>query len=242
MATNSSHQVGHFYDTVADSYDAQMAQSPSQDLLRRAFWELVESRIPHGSLVLDFGCGTGIDAAHYAAVGYRVIAYDVSRGMLDILGRRCATEIAQGTIVPVIGPWEQLQEVLKQTDPVVACVANFAVLNLISDLDSLFRHVKSHMAEVGYFVLSVQNPFYFRDMGAKWWWQGLWAGWAKHAVIFRGGAVPTYRYRIPRLIRAAGPSFILTEQWSVLGGKLRRSSPLNRLGHMRLLVLESGQP
>ena len=35
-----------------------------------------------GSTLLDFGCGTGIDALEYAQKGYRVLAYDNSPGMV----------------------------------------------------------------------------------------------------------------------------------------------------------------
>ena len=52
--------------------------------------------VPPESTLLDFGCGTGIDALHYAQQGYRVLAYDNSPGMVAQLEARCRTQFASG--------------------------------------------------------------------------------------------------------------------------------------------------
>ena len=65
-----------FYDALAVDYDRHLRSSPYNDLARLAFREIVQRNVPTGSTLLDFGCGTGLDALHYAQQGYRVLAYD----------------------------------------------------------------------------------------------------------------------------------------------------------------------
>jgi predicted RNA methylase len=53
-----------------------------------------------GATLLDFGCGTGLDALAYSRRGYRVLAYDNSPGMITQLRHCCQAEIAAGSIAP----------------------------------------------------------------------------------------------------------------------------------------------
>src|SRR3546814_14596700 len=50
--------------------------------MRRTLWEVVHRELPSGSRLLDLGCGTGIDALHFANRGYPVVATDWSPGMV----------------------------------------------------------------------------------------------------------------------------------------------------------------
>ena len=77
MATDSE-QNAAFHDKLAAHYDSHLTR-PQDLLARAAFQGLVSRHVPAGSTVLDFGCGTGIDALEYAQRGYRVLAYDNSR-------------------------------------------------------------------------------------------------------------------------------------------------------------------
>ncbi|MEI9974798.1 MAG: methyltransferase domain-containing protein [Ignavibacteriota bacterium] len=69
-------------------------------LVRQAFQDLVRRYTKASGLVLDFGCGTGLDALEYARAGYRVLAYDNSPGMVSQLRLRCQAEISAGNVVP----------------------------------------------------------------------------------------------------------------------------------------------
>jgi ubiquinone/menaquinone biosynthesis C-methylase UbiE len=70
------------HNELAADYDARLSGNPHNALARRAFVELVARHVPTGSTLLDFGCGTGLDALDHAHSGYRVLAYDNSPGML----------------------------------------------------------------------------------------------------------------------------------------------------------------
>ena len=83
-----------YFDSLAPRYDELLNKAPIDRWTRRAFQTLVAETIPAGRLLLDFGCGTGLDALWYTHQGYRVLAYDISDGMLQQLHRRCGAEIA----------------------------------------------------------------------------------------------------------------------------------------------------
>jgi SAM-dependent methyltransferase len=51
--------------------------------MRLHLWEAVVGSVPPGAELLDLGCGTGIDAAFFAARGYRVTAADPSPAMVE---------------------------------------------------------------------------------------------------------------------------------------------------------------
>jgi len=74
--------TARFYDAVAADYDALVDGRIDNVEMRLSFCERVVSVAGPGWVILDFGCGTGTDAAWYAAHGHRVMAYDVSPGSL----------------------------------------------------------------------------------------------------------------------------------------------------------------
>lgn len=55
------------YDARAPRYDTELTARPNDRLAREAFVDLVMRHVPVGGTVLDFGCGTGLDAAESAA-------------------------------------------------------------------------------------------------------------------------------------------------------------------------------
>ncbi|PYU94786.1 MAG: hypothetical protein DMG25_05920 [Acidobacteria bacterium] len=62
------------FDSIAAKYDELISSVPRNTWVRDAFRSLVADTVVPGSLLLDFGCGTGMDALWYAQHGYRVIA------------------------------------------------------------------------------------------------------------------------------------------------------------------------
>ena len=63
-----SEQNAAFHDELAGHYDSHLTR-PQDVLARAAFQSLVFRHVPAGSTLLDFGCGTGIDALEYARKG-----------------------------------------------------------------------------------------------------------------------------------------------------------------------------
>src|SRR5213078_5254811 len=133
-----------FFDRIAEQYDTRLNAFGGDRWARAAFRQLVTEHIRPGTTLLDFGCGTGMDALWYAERGYRVIACDNSEGMLGQLRTRCAQEITRGSVIPVLADEVGLATALNGHPRPNAVVSNFAVLDLIEDKAGLF----SRFAEV----------------------------------------------------------------------------------------------
>ncbi|WP_417207495.1 class I SAM-dependent DNA methyltransferase [Antarctobacter sp.] len=71
------------YDTRAEDY-AQVTASERPDATLRAFI----TALPKGATVLDLGCGPGLSAAHMAAAGLQVEAWDASAAMVALAATR----------------------------------------------------------------------------------------------------------------------------------------------------------
>jgi SAM-dependent methyltransferase len=216
-------RIAAYYDTQAAQYDVTMAGEPRNAALRDGFLGFVAGRIPAAARILDFGCGTGLDAAWYASHGHTVIAYDPSSGMIDQVATRCAREIAKGAIIPVSAPFARFPDALPLDGRVDAIVANFAVLNLVADLPDLFRRFARVVGPGGIVLVSVLNPLYWRDLRYAWWWRGLPASWRTGMLSVEYGDTASYRHHLGTYARAARPAFIplprrgLLAQFTFLG-------------------------
>ena len=118
------------YDRIADGYDAAL-ETPANRGVRECFWRHVERAVPTPSRVLDFGAGSGFDTLHLAGLGHEVTAYDLSEGMIGVLRRRCAAEIAASRVSALAGPLEAVRGALAARAPFDAVVSNFAVFSTI---------------------------------------------------------------------------------------------------------------
>src|SRR5580765_7266850 len=71
------------FDRVARDYDGPLGNNEIVQLMRRELWREVSRRLPPPARLLDLGCGTGLDASHFAKRGYDVVAADWSPSMVD---------------------------------------------------------------------------------------------------------------------------------------------------------------
>jgi SAM-dependent methyltransferase len=87
------------YDRIARRYrDNQVSVvTPSAPLFTRVE-ESFAAALPPRALVADMGCGPGLDAAHLAGLGHRVVGVDLSAGMLDVARERLAGHLVQADL------------------------------------------------------------------------------------------------------------------------------------------------
>jgi len=191
-----------FHDQTAPEYDDQLARSPADVLARTAFRDLVARYVAAGSTLLDFGCGTGLDAFEYAQQGYRVLAYDNSPGMVDQLRRRCESQIASGRVTPYSMPYPSFLECFPQWPAPSAVAADFAVLNSIRDLEPLFEALGRRLTAPGWVIASILNPLHWSKVRTRGWWRDAVRA-PRGPRIHTTQPYVSYLHFVPALLRAA---------------------------------------
>ena len=217
-------RTGEHYDRIAAQYDDQVDGIPLNRARRDAFRQRVAALVQQGGTILDFGCGTGIDASWYAAHGYRVIAYDISPAMVEVLRARCENDIAQGRIVPVVGELSVLDETLQRHGNVDGIAANFAVLNHFRDLEPLFDRLGPRVRPGAPLVASLLSPFYQANLRRPGWWRVIAHSLVTGRISLRG-MVSTYRHYAWKIRRMARRWFDLAEVARVDGTGRWTTSP-----------------
>lgn len=200
-------QNAAFFDAIAPRYDAQLAGNPHDALARKAFRDLVLTHVPKGSTILDFGCGTGLDALHYAHQGCRVLAYDNSAGMMTELKRRCRAEIGAKAIMPGALPYPDFYRFLESWPMPDAVAANFAVLNSIRELEPLFDAFARRLAAPGWVFLSVLNPIHWSRLRTRSWWKNALSA-HNGPPVYLNHPFASYFHFVSALLRSA-PAFHL---------------------------------
>jgi SAM-dependent methyltransferase len=190
-----------FHDRLAVRYDEQLTRNPHDMLARQAFRELVTRLVPAGSTLLDFGCGTGLDALAYAEQGYRVLAYDNSPGMIDQLRQRCEPQIVSGEITPYSMPYPSFLDCFSGWPRPNAVLANFAALNSIPDAGSLFDAFASRLTSPGWVIASVLNPIHWTKLKTPEWWRGWMT--ANGPRVYKSEPYVSYLHSVASLRRAA---------------------------------------
>ena len=107
------------FDTLAARYDQLWTESAAGRAQRELVWRQVDPLFPPGARMLDLGCGTGADAAHYAARRVVVDAVDASPAMIERARGR-------GGFTARVLAMEQLASLEGAYDGVLS---NFGVLN-----------------------------------------------------------------------------------------------------------------
>ena len=206
IAQSDAARCAAYYDGLSARYDVEVTKQSTDRLARSAFQDVVARLVPEGSAILDFGCGTGLDARAFARRGYRVLAYDNSAGMLDQLAARCSAEIAAGTIVTCTTDYPSFLDLLPKLPRPQAVVADFAVLNMIRDLRPLFEVFARHLAPPGWLIVSVTNPLHWPELLRHQWWRGLIEYQRGHTPRYLTEHFTGYRHFVPAILQAA-PDF-----------------------------------
>lgn len=148
------------YRTYAETYDREQSRNPNAEHNRRRVVELL--RLRQGHVVLDVGCGTGLNLALIEdAIGPegRIIGIDLSPEMLARARERVASNGWQNVTL-IEAPIEEAG-IPGVADAALFCFTH-DILQAPAALENVFRHLKpgARVASLGY----------------KWapWWTGPW--------------------------------------------------------------------
>jgi demethylmenaquinone methyltransferase/2-methoxy-6-polyprenyl-1,4-benzoquinol methylase len=186
-------EIAAMFDRIATRYDfLNRVLSFGTDIGWRER-ALARAGIERGHAVLDIGAGTGDLSFAAAARGARVLAVDLSAGMLAVLARRATAE-QRGRIQPLVGNAESLPLPDRSVDRIVT---GFTVRN-VGDLSRAFAEFHRVLRPGGRAViLELSHPrsatfarlysFYFDRI-------------APAVAALLGGDREAYRY-LPRSLR-----------------------------------------
>jgi SAM-dependent methyltransferase len=206
---------------TGSEYVRQITARRSDRRARTAFQQLALQFAAPGATVFDFGCGTGLDAGYYAALGRRVVAYDVDAAMCRYFASHCAQPLATGQIRLEHRSYPEF--IARYNTPAAwradLVTANFAPLNLVSDLRELCAVLHRITNPNGRLLASVLNPYYLGDLRYTWWWRNLLPLLRDGSYALPGAQAAIHRRRVADFAAQSAPYFFLEQ---VLAGSPRR--------------------
>lgn len=125
-----------YWNVAAETYDQDFTNTIIGQLWRDAVWLELDRSFQSGQRVLELNCGTGIDAAHLADRGIRVLACDISPRMIELACKRATTAELRDRLDfrPVA---TEMISVLEKDGPFDGAFSNFSGLNCVDDLSAV---------------------------------------------------------------------------------------------------------
>jgi 2-polyprenyl-3-methyl-5-hydroxy-6-metoxy-1,4-benzoquinol methylase len=188
------------FDNIAPVYDGPIGNNALVQKMRAQLWRAVEGEISPGARVLDLGCGTGIDAVHFAQRGYRVFASDWSARMVERTRARVAENgVSDRVEVSRIGIHELERLRGERFDGIYS---DLGALNCVSDLRDVARCCSMLLCHKGVLIASVIGRICLWEFGyyaARGKWQRAKLRGARESVpVNLGGETVWTRYYAPR--------------------------------------------
>jgi hypothetical protein len=122
--------------------------------------------------------------------------------MIAELEHRCRAEIASGAITPYAMDYASFADRLPRWPAAQAVVSNFAVLNLIPDLEPLFDTFARCLASPGWVIVSILNPIHWSKLKAPRWWRSVLRK-RSGAPVYLTHPYTSYLHFVPAVLRAA---------------------------------------
>jgi SAM-dependent methyltransferase len=176
--------TGRAFDSIATGYDTVVAPNRMLQAIRDRTRAAVAERVPPGGRLLDLGCGSGLDAVWFGHQGYRVLAIDGSRAMVEGAQRRVS---AEGLAPSIDVQHCAIEEIdcagLGEFD---AVYSDLGPMNCVDDLASAARTIAGVLQPDGALVASVMARVCIPEIA-------LYAArgrFARASVRFAKGAVP----------------------------------------------------
>lgn len=141
------------FDTVAAEYDGPTGNNVLIQRMRHQLWRTVEQTFPPGARLLDLGCGTGLDAVHFAQRGYQIRAVDSSPGMVARTQERVLHEGVDGAVTATVLDMHDLQSLAGERFDGI--YSDLGALNCTFDLPAVARSCAALLQPHGRLVASV---------------------------------------------------------------------------------------
>ena len=128
-------ETAEAFDSVAPTYDGPQGNNDMIQRMRDIVWRRIDALLPDvPSNLIDLGCGTGIDAEHFARMGHHVVATDWSPAMVERAGAR-GEVVGPGSIEAIRCGSQQLEQLAQShAGRFHMAYSNFGPLNCVPDL------------------------------------------------------------------------------------------------------------
>src|SRR6516165_6232565 len=149
----------HYDALLAEHYSRMFGDFEAKVAEQRALLERLGVTAPRpGALAVDLGCGSGFQSIALARLGYRVLAVDFSRRLLDEL-----TDRTRGLAVEAIaGDIRDVARLVPEGVELAVCMGDtLAHLEREADIDRVFQGAATRLVAGGRLVLS------FRDLSGE---------------------------------------------------------------------------
>jgi SAM-dependent methyltransferase len=129
-----------YWDKAAETYDQVFTHTLIGQAERNAVWRELGRVFHSGQRILELNCGTGVDAAHLAETGVRVLACDIAPRMIEMARQRVgSTGLGQLIDFRVLAT-EDIAA-LGDEGPFDGAFSNFAGMNHVEDLSAVARNL-----------------------------------------------------------------------------------------------------
>ena len=142
-----------YFDSLASQWSRKYDRRGALRQRINRFVEPVRERLPPGSKVLDFGCGSGDITVSLKHAGFDVSGYDISPGMLEAARRRCSGE----QIEFVLGGQSPWSRVPVENSTFAGVVAS-SVLEYSLDPVGQVAELSRVLDQGGLLVMTVPDP------------------------------------------------------------------------------------
>jgi len=137
------------FDRVAARYDEQWTSTPIGRAQRDLVWREIDPLFQAGDRILDIGCGTGEDAAHFTARGVTVHAFDPAPAMIEVAQKR------GGFTASVL----RAEEIAEAGGTYNGAISNFGALNCVDDLPGVARDLAALVPRGGAVAICILGRF-----------------------------------------------------------------------------------
>jgi ubiquinone/menaquinone biosynthesis C-methylase UbiE len=137
------------FDRLAARYDELWTRTATGRAQRSLVWRNVDGLFHRGERVLDIGCGTGVDAAHFSARGIAIHAIDCSPAMVQAARQR------GGFSASVL----RAEEIAALGEIYDGAISNFGALNCVADLPAVAQALARVVRPGGRVALCTMGRF-----------------------------------------------------------------------------------
>jgi len=153
------------FDESSEKYDYNVLKNLSRRLMYYFIIEYLLMNFKKEEIVLDLGCGTGLEAIPLAKKGINIVAVDVSQGMLQILKRKIEKYQIKNIKIHklAIGEISSLIKIYGE-ESFDGAYSIFGPLNSEPNIAKFSYSLFKLLKPKGKFVASIINRWYIYDM------------------------------------------------------------------------------